>query len=234
MELVWFFYMFHTTIPARFVTTLCEPNMDVNVKDPDVFQQPNTAVARVLCLCLMSFHSSIRSLAWRNAARSNLHTWRTSFDYEQSQIPEEELQQTPPDSDYTSSEFTGSEYLPSSPSQCTEQGRRMPTRSQSNPSNGQYQRTARFCTQRCLLCLQHGDLFDERCPNVNHLRLGQDGDRHRIDAKTLVRLLKKQLDQDLDHNCTPFGTCGFYGAPFKTTCAEYGYTVVGKGTTSRF
>jgi hypothetical protein len=41
-----------------------------------------------------------------------------------------------------------------------------------------------------------------------------------------------QLGQDLDRNCTPFGTCGAYGAPFKLTCAAYGYTVVGKGTTS--
>ncbi|OJD21464.1 hypothetical protein ACJ73_07194 [Blastomyces percursus] len=41
-----------------------------------------------------------------------------------------------------------------------------------------------------------------------------------------------QLDRDLDHNCTPFGTCGSYGAPFKITCAAYGYTLVGKGTTA--
>ncbi|TQB70375.1 hypothetical protein MPDQ_000589 [Monascus purpureus] len=269
--------------PSTLYYYLCEPNMDVNMEDPDVFQQPKTAVARMLCLCLMSFHSSIRSLAWRNAARSDLDMWETSLDYERSRIPEEELQQTPPNSDYPSSECTDSDYLPSSPSQGTGQGRRMPTRSQANcscmdqrehmdssdsdsgpaatqgqkrrfsqvmssslsqhssvhpadspsPSNGQYQHTARFCTQRCLLGLQHGDLFDERCPNVNHHRLGQNGDRHCIDTKKLVRLLKKQLDQDLDHNCTPFGTCGSYGAPFKITCAEYGYTVVGKGTTSR-
>ncbi|KAK9334349.1 hypothetical protein V1521DRAFT_375134, partial [Lipomyces starkeyi] len=38
--------------------------------------------------------------------------------------------------------------------------------------------------------------------------------------------------EDLDHNCTPFGTCGAYGAPFKVTCVPYGYTVLGKGTTS--
>jgi serine/threonine protein kinase len=49
----------------------------------------------------------------------------------------------------------------------------------------------------------------------------------------LVDLLKRQLDEDLDHNCTPFGNCGAYGAPFKITCAIYGYTIVGKGTTSR-
>jgi hypothetical protein len=26
--------------------------------------------------------------------------------------------------------------------------------------------------------------------------------------------------------------CGSYGAPFKLTCTKYGYTVIGKGTTS--
>lgn len=46
-----------------------------------------------------------------------------------------------------------------------------------------------------------------------------------------MKLLKEQLDQDLDRNCAPFGACGSYGAPFKITCVMYGYTVVGKGTT---
>jgi hypothetical protein len=46
-------------------------------------------------------------------------------------------------------------------------------------------------------------------------------------------MLKDQLDQDLDHNCTPFGDCGSYGAPFKITCAAYGYTLTGKGTTDK-
>jgi hypothetical protein len=31
----------------------------------------------------------------------------------------------------------------------------------------------------------------------------------------------------------PLGGCGSYGAPFKLTCTTYGYTVVGKGTTSK-
>ncbi|BDD57375.1 hypothetical protein MAP00_002740 [Monascus purpureus] len=54
-----------------------------------------------------------------------------------------------------------------------------------------------------------------------------------LSADDLVKKLKAQLDQDLDHNCTPIGPCGSYGAPFKITCATFGYTVVGKGTTSR-
>ncbi|KAK9427247.1 hypothetical protein V1505DRAFT_404887 [Lipomyces doorenjongii] len=67
--------------------------------------------------------------------------------------------------------------------------------------------TAAFCTQRCLLTLQQGGMLDSRCPN--------------------------QLDEDLDHNCTPFGACGAYGAPFKVTLVPYGYTVVGKGNSIR-
>ena len=56
---------------------------------------------------------------------------------------------------------------------------------------------------------------------------------HPITAEDLVKAIKTQLDEDLDHNCTPIGPCGSYGAPFKVTCATYGYTIVGKGTTSR-
>ena len=40
------------------------------------------------------------------------------------------------------------------------------------------------------------------------------------------------MDEIIDR-CIPLGGCGSYGAPFKLTDAMYGYTVVGKGTTSR-
>ncbi|KKK13727.1 hypothetical protein AOCH_003360 [Aspergillus ochraceoroseus] len=273
----------------------CEPNLDVDLEDPDIILQPKTTIARVLCLCLISFHSRIRDQAWRQAARSQLHIWETSFDHTRSQIPNEELQKAPPDSEYTGSESTGSEstgsestgseYLPSSPLSPTKEPRRTSARFRGDcapiemmsqnermdssdsdagpatqnrkrgfsqvmsspssqhssrptdstpPSSGQYQQHAsRFCTQRCLLGLQQGGALDGLCPNVQLHRQGQERDRHSIDAKQLVQLLKEQLDQDLDHNCTPFGVCGSYGAPFKITCAAYGYTVVGKGTTSR-
>ncbi|KAK9387122.1 hypothetical protein V1515DRAFT_571036 [Lipomyces mesembrius] len=75
-------------------------------------------------------------------------------------------------------------------------------------------------------------MLDSRCPNVELHRQGRDSDRHLISSERLVQLLKQQLDEDLDHNCTPFGACGAYGAPFKVTLVPYGYTVVGKGTTS--
>jgi Lipopolysaccharide kinase (Kdo/WaaP) family len=101
------------------------------------------------------------------------------------------------------------------------------------PHDQHQQHTPHFCTQQCLLGLQRKGPLDSLCPNVHLHRQGQEGYRHCIDAKQLVQLLKEQLDQDLDHHCTPFGVCGSYGAPFKITCAAYGYTVVGKGTTSR-
>ncbi|KAK2744631.1 hypothetical protein FQN57_004236 [Myotisia sp. PD_48] len=42
----------------------------------------------------------------------------------------------------------------------------------------------------------------------------------------------KQLDKDKDHNLTPWNIRGSFGVPFKVTCAKYGYTIVGKGTST--
>lgn len=92
---------------------------------------------------------------------------------------------------------------------------------------------AQYCTQKCLLGLQQGGVLDLRCPNVKLHSLGSHSNMHPITAEDLVKAIKTQLDEDLDHNCTPIGPCGSYGAPFKVTCATYGYTIVGKGTTSR-
>lgn len=93
-------------------------------------------------------------------------------------------------------------------------------------------RTAQFCTQRCLLGLQTGKFLDELCPNVDHHRRGQDDPtQHPISAEDLMLSLKGQLDENIDR-CIPLGGCGSYGAPFKLTCTKYGYTVIGKGTTS--
>ncbi|CAG8293549.1 unnamed protein product, partial [Penicillium salamii] len=93
-------------------------------------------------------------------------------------------------------------------------------------------RAAQFCTQRCLLGLRTGKNLDELCPNVDHHRRGQnDPTQHPISAEELILSLKNQLDENIDR-CIPLGGCGSYGAPFKFTCMKYGYTVVGKGTTS--
>lgn len=92
---------------------------------------------------------------------------------------------------------------------------------------------AQFCTQKCLLGLQQGSALDPHCPNMEAHSSSSYNDRHPINAEVLVKIVKAQLDEDLDHNCTPIGSCGSYGAPFKVTCAAYGYTIIGKGTTSR-
>ncbi|KGY15451.1 hypothetical protein PABG_11764 [Paracoccidioides brasiliensis Pb03] len=165
--------------PSTLYYFLCEPNLDLGIDDNG---------------------------EWRNAARAQLHIWKTSFDYTLSEIPEEELRLAPPDSEYSSSEYTGSEYLPSSPAQ--------------TPA------AAQFCTQRCLRGLRSGDLLDHNCPNVAQHQHGENVERHCINDAALLRLLSQQLDDNLDRNCSPLGIQGTYGAIFKLTCAEHGYTGV--------
>ncbi|KAJ6168251.1 hypothetical protein N7497_001094 [Penicillium chrysogenum] len=64
---------------------------------------------------------------------------------------------------------------------------------------------APYCTQKCLLGLQQGGTLDPKCPNTELHMLGGRVDRHPIGAADLVKRFKMQLDQDLDHNCTPIG-----------------------------
>ncbi|KAL1976106.1 hypothetical protein VTN31DRAFT_2388 [Thermomyces dupontii] len=266
-----------------------EPNMDMVQGDSGVTDIERTAIARVLCFCLMCLQTKVRDNGVRAEMMTGRQKWVVSFDRERAQIPREELAQTPPDSEYSIPDDSGSEFLPSSPpSECVAEGRRIPTRSMTNScrspeessrpphadssdsddvpaaqgrkrgfsqvtssptsergsstrsagsstgqQRGQDQRhAAHFCTQRCLLGLRQGGRLDDACPNVDLHRQGLDGDQHPIDAVQLVQMLKRQLDRDPDHGCTPVGRCGSYGAPFRITCATYGYTVIGKGTTS--
>ncbi|KAJ5129157.1 uncharacterized protein N7515_005196 [Penicillium bovifimosum] len=101
----------------------------------------------------------------------------------------------------------------------------------SNQGDQARHHNAQFCTQRCLLGLQSGGILDDCCPNVMLHRRTKDDLRHPIASGDLLGLFKAQLDENIDR-CTPLGGCGGYGAPFKLTCVEYGYTVIGKGTTS--
>lgn len=276
--------------PGTLLYFLCEPNMEIDGNDEGSYGQPRTAIARVLCLSLMSSLSAIRDQAWRTRAMGQLNTWETSLDLVRSRIPDDELLQAPPDSEYTASphtstEGTGSEWLPSSPipsptpqrrsqprSGCApsqtvpipdqssdesdsnraapEAGRKRPLskvtssppnqptrpRGSGNDRSGiRRQHAVQFCTQRCLLGLQQEGLLDDNCPNVGLHRRCQNGERHPITTKGLVQQLNQQLNKDLDHHCTPFGDCGAWtsGAPFKIVCAQYGYTIVGKGSTDR-
>ncbi|PWY91626.1 hypothetical protein BO94DRAFT_623046 [Aspergillus sclerotioniger CBS 115572] len=208
--------------PTTLYYHLCEPNMEVNPEDDHSFQLPVTSIARVLCLCLMSSRSTTRDQDWRNNARLLLPIWTTSFDYEHSQIPVAELRKIPPDAQYIPPASTSS-------SSVQESARHADTGHAPSYQNQHHQ--AQFCTQKCLLSLKQGGLLDEHCPNVTLHRKGESGSRHLIKAETLVQLIKRQLDDDID-DCTPMGRCGASGAPFKITCAAYGYTVVGKGITT--
>ncbi|EER23262.1 hypothetical protein CPC735_046320 [Coccidioides posadasii C735 delta SOWgp] len=234
--------------PATLYYDLGEPNLDV---DADTWGSggPKTEIERVLCLCLMSCVSQVRGQAWRNSARAQLPTWETNFSHIRSQIPANELRQKPPSPDYASTEPTSSEesppeYVPSSPVESpVGQGRQVPTRSRfscgppsirsgedASDSDSDLAPPAR---RKRGFSLQQGGDLDSRCPNFELHRSGAHGHQHPISAQDLVLMLKRQLDQDLDQDCTPMGECGAYGPPFKVTCAAYGYTVVGKGTTSR-
>ncbi|KAI1829001.1 hypothetical protein DTO006G1_7024 [Penicillium roqueforti] len=269
--------------PSTLYYYLCEPNQEVDHGDGDL-QYPNTAIARVLCLCLMSFCSQLRSQEWRNEYCHDLKVWITQFD---KTVCSRELQENPPsdDTNYTSpiSPTTSPEFQESSsPVESPKApARRVPTRSQGgcapsdlrdhtgsldssgsesdfvvsrrkrgfsqvevSPSQGlsrqnkcdnqrdiSQRQHAHFCTQRCLLGLQNGGTLDDSCPNVHIHRQSGDGVQHPINSAKLVSYLKQQIDENIDR-CIPFGTCGSYGAPFKLTCSPYGYTVVGKGTTS--
>ncbi|CAP83048.1 hypothetical protein EN45_046400 [Penicillium chrysogenum] len=120
--------------------------------------------------------------------------------------------------------------VPSSPS-AQRVARQRDTYNDKGPESQSRHREAQFCTQRCLLGLQSGGVLDDCCPNVMRHRRNKDDLHHPITSEDLVRLLKAQLDENIDR-CTPLGGCGAYGAPFKLTCVVYGYTVIGKGTTS--
>lgn len=58
--------------PGTLYYRLCEPNLEVNPEDDQSFLQPTTAIARVLCLCLMSFCSHLWDQLWRNEAQPEL------------------------------------------------------------------------------------------------------------------------------------------------------------------
>ncbi|KAG5204527.1 Lipopolysaccharide kinase [Trichophyton interdigitale] len=265
--------------PTTLYYYFCNPNKEV---DSDALSR--TAIARVLCLCLMSCRSPVRNQDWRNNARQQLHVWETNLDYERGRIPDDELNKTPPSSEHAPS----SPYVPSSPlSSPTADNYRPVTRSQAgcapqstdahpsestdsdsdspqvaarrkrnlsqltasppgqqrsrqienrgSQSQGSYREEPHvelFCTQKCLLGLKRGDNLDITCPNVERHRSVAGGDKHPITTEQLVGLIKQQLDTTLNRDCSPFGSSGSYGAPFKVTCRRYGYTVVGKGTTS--
>ncbi|QQK45658.1 Protein kinase-like domain [Penicillium digitatum] len=276
--------------PSTLYYYLCEPNQEVGHEDGDL-QSPSTAIARVLCLCLMSFCSQPRNQEWRNEYCRDLKVWTTQFDGLHETICSRELHQNPhsddtncvsPISPATSPEFLESSSPVGSPraparrvatisqggcapsdlrdltesldslgsdsdyavsrrkrgfSQVEVSPSQRPSRQNERQNEQDIQKDlsqrqrAQFCTQRCLLGLKNGGPLDDSCPNVHIHQQSGDGVQHPINAAKLVSCLKQQMDEIIDR-CIPFGTIGSYSAPFKLTCSLYGYTVVGKGTSS--
>lgn len=239
--------------PATLNYHLCQPVADIDLKNPTWFQQPVTAIARVLCLCLMSHGSQARNQDWRVETIKTLPIWRTSFDHEYAiqagrpatledscdhdpiQSPSAGLikrrktkshRRTPPRTRWQTKRLNTSREDPD-PGSSTRQKRR---RSQEEPPGGQRKRDAQYCTQKCLLGLKKRRRLDESCPNVDSHRVNKNSKFHSTTSNGLVQLLKNQLDHCIDH-AVRIGGCGSSGVPFKLTCERFGYTIVGKGTT---
>ncbi|KAK9855865.1 hypothetical protein MYU51_001499 [Penicillium brevicompactum] len=207
---------------------LCEPNREI-VGDLQSLQQPMTSIARELCLCLMSLHSPTRSQEWRNSARSQARIWEINFDRARSLIPNEEFQKVPQfDNVNLNPGPTPLDHNPLSALGFSMADFQVSTSSSTSCATTD----AQFCTQRCLLSLKNREALDDACPNVGLHRQSDNGCKHHpTTSEDLLLSLKTQLDENIDR-CTPTGQWGAYGAPFKLTCLQYGYTVIGKGTTS--
>ncbi|GLA05248.1 hypothetical protein AnigIFM60653_005724 [Aspergillus niger] len=259
--------------PSTLLYRVCEPSIEATPGNRDGFLRPVTAIARILCLCLMSCASQTRSPDWCIKTKASQPTWLTGFDYEyfnqtQKFMPSDDYSGTTtlsphsicgqgtarelsirPRSQTSSVEGTqqpsrkevqdGEPYYASghkrrliksgssaspAPEQQSKRSKRPEPSCSTNP-----QQDGPFCTQKCLLGLKESRKLDENCPNVElHQQSGSV--HHPITAQGLIRLIKQEVDECLD--CIkPMGRCGLSGTPLKVTCAKYGYTVVGKGTT---
>lgn len=206
--------------PTTLYYHLCKPNMEVNPENDQSLRQPATSIARVLCLCLMSFSSSLRDQNWRNNAKDLLSVWKTSFDHERSKIPNTELRRIPPDTQntllvFTSSKGSVSVFLPSSFFESPTGGRRPPTRSRTqyapsalvlrnNPSNsdedsalkGQKRRFSRVTSSPLFPSVQR----PARQTGSGHAHNGQK-QHHQVEFCTQRYLLGLQEGSPLDEYC---------------------------------
>lgn len=92
-----------------------------------------------------------------------------------------------------------------------------------------------YCTQECLQGLIMGGKLDPKCSNV----IVHGLDRLRLNPKTLMRELDKQLSCDnpqLDSQlgCKSLHIHGTRGAFFEVILWPHGYTFVGKGVPIEF
>ncbi|KAJ5922992.1 hypothetical protein N7516_010695 [Penicillium verrucosum] len=101
--------------PSTLYYHFCDPNLEVDMEAENGFQEPKTSIARVLCLCLMAFGSSIRDNEWRDRARNSSHIWESNLKRSDAKAPG---QPPLPNSDGTCPEYpspeSGSAYDPSS------------------------------------------------------------------------------------------------------------------------
>ncbi|KAL1955882.1 hypothetical protein VTO42DRAFT_7955 [Malbranchea cinnamomea] len=104
---------------------ICEPKVDANLGGAGINIE-KTSIARVLCFCLLCCRSTVRDQKWRNDAEKRLWTWGEHLD-DMAKIPDTDLPQTPSGSDHQSSEF---EYVPSS--ERVAEGHHITTRSLAN------------------------------------------------------------------------------------------------------
>ncbi|KAJ9485119.1 hypothetical protein VN97_g8228 [Penicillium thymicola] len=104
--------------PSTLYYYFCDPNLEVDMEAENGFQEPKTSIARVLCLCLMAFGSSVRDNEWRDRARNSSHIWESNLKRSDAKPPG---QPPLPNSDGTCPEYpspeSGSAYDPSSPPQ---------------------------------------------------------------------------------------------------------------------
>ncbi|CAG8096472.1 unnamed protein product [Penicillium olsonii] len=238
--------------PSTLYNFFCDPHNEVTPESDITSQLRKSSVARVLCLYLMAFRSPIQGQdtnpefpspesgsSYRLPSSSPLPAaseGRRVPTRSQTSCAPSEIQprsQSPGSSGSDTNQVAGHKrrisQVTSSPS--ARRSSRQPKAGNDEDDHRQ-RRAAQFCTQRCLLGLRTRRNLDALCPNVDRHRRGQnDPAQHPISAEELTLSLKYQLDENIDR-CIPLGGCGSYGAPFKLTCMEYGYTVLGKGTTS--
>lgn len=106
----------------------------------------------------------------------------------------------PPQSTLLSHDYdAGDDYDPDTPSRQSTRSHRTHPSSFSSSALGETSRGSRskgksreYCTQECLLGLIIGGKLDAKCPNV----IAHGSDRHRLNPKTLMRELDKQLSCD--------------------------------------
>ncbi|KAI1636977.1 hypothetical protein F4809DRAFT_650132 [Biscogniauxia mediterranea] len=98
-----------------------------------------------------------------------------------------------------------------------------------------------YCTQKCILGLVNGYVFDTDCPNLelhqrqdNQSNVVNTNDEHPISHSEFLELLSHQLKCTLDYGITSLDVAGARGALFKVTLLAYGYTFVSKGTIQAF